>query len=112
MALCTFRVADAFCAVDIAGATAAELLLGPVGTGDAGSYSVAVTNTVGTVTSRAAALTVVPPVSDRLWQQFNAESTEHAPARTVHTGRQWIPVERTPTKNLPSKRASWVESAR
>jgi hypothetical protein len=44
--------------VDIAGATGASLTLTNVGTGQSGSYSVVVSNSVGSVTSNAAALTI------------------------------------------------------
>jgi hypothetical protein len=45
----------------LAGATAASLALTDLRLADAGSYSVAITNSVGTTTSGAASLTVAPP---------------------------------------------------
>lgn len=47
----------------IPGATAASLLLPAVQSANAGSYSVVVANQAGAVTSQAATLTVIPPVS-------------------------------------------------
>lgn len=47
-----------FNGTDIAGATAATYTISSVGTGDAGSYAVAVTNSQGSVTSNTATLTV------------------------------------------------------
>ena len=49
--------------VDIAGATAAALSLSNAQLGDAGTYSVVVTNGAGSVTSNPATLTVSPPIS-------------------------------------------------
>ena len=50
--------------VTIAGATSATYTIGSIGTGDAGSYTVVATNSIGAVTSAAASLTVnpAPPV--------------------------------------------------
>ena len=45
---------------DIPGATAAALTISPLALSDAGSYSVVVSNTVGTKTSEAATITVLP----------------------------------------------------
>ncbi len=76
----------------IPGATNADLLIAAVSAGDAGSYTVTVTNSNSSVTSKAAVLEVLTP-DNVLWQQSLDTANEFAPGRTYHdgAGRVYLP---------------------
>jgi DNA/RNA endonuclease G (NUC1) len=66
---------------EIAGATNATLQLAPVQTGDAGSYTVVVTNTAGSIASNAATLVVAAPVAgDVVYWSFDTATPGNFPA--------------------------------
>lgn len=67
------------------GTNSPDLTLPSVTTGDAGTYTVVVTNGSGNATSQNAVLTVLTP-DNVLWQQFTEFSTEQSGTRTIHDG--------------------------
>ncbi|WP_438480140.1 beta strand repeat-containing protein [Oleiharenicola lentus] len=85
---------------DIPNAVTADLWLNNLTSADATNYSVVVTNSLGSVTSAAAALQVLTP-DNVLWQEFNDYTVETAPGRTFADGAgkiyvPWTTLDRTP----------------
>jgi uncharacterized delta-60 repeat protein len=68
------------------GGNSADLVIDSAQAGDAGSYVCTATNSLGTVTSNAASVAVLP-VDNVLWTQFNDLSTEQAPSRLFRDGQ-------------------------
>ena len=74
----------------IPGATAATLAIDPVGTGDAGSYHVLVSNPYGTATSATVSLTVSDRVSTTVFSTNFSADTLHAASPTITaTATNW-----------------------
>lgn len=78
--------------VAIPGATASSLTLNNIQPGDAGAYSVVVTNALGSTTSNAATLTVTPPVAPVISSHPQAATVDEGGAVTLAVVATAVPA--------------------